>query len=85
MIWCDVIFVQPPPRKIPRTIENTREFDETVCKPDDEVLPHSYCSANFQFIVICSGEYLGRFVLLFLLMAKIANACRSLCANSVGL
>ncbi|KAB5527275.1 hypothetical protein DKX38_021122 [Salix brachista] len=28
---------EPPPRKIPRTIENTREFDETVCKPDDEL------------------------------------------------
>ncbi|KAF3439767.1 hypothetical protein FNV43_RR18045 [Rhamnella rubrinervis] len=27
-----------PPKKIPRTIENTREFDETVCKPDDEEL-----------------------------------------------
>lgn len=27
-----------PPRKIPRTIENTREFDETVCRPDDEEL-----------------------------------------------
>lgn len=29
---------EPPPLKIPRTIENTREFDETVCKPDDEEL-----------------------------------------------
>ncbi|PKI48880.1 hypothetical protein CRG98_030728 [Punica granatum] len=29
---------EPPPRAIPRTIENTREFDETVCKPDDEEL-----------------------------------------------
>uniref|UniRef100_A0A2K2B120 Uncharacterized protein n=1 Tax=Populus trichocarpa TaxID=3694 RepID=A0A2K2B120_POPTR len=29
---------EPPPRKIPRTIENTRENDETVCKPDDEKL-----------------------------------------------
>ncbi|DAD49762.1 TPA_asm: hypothetical protein HUJ06_000126 [Nelumbo nucifera] len=29
---------EPPPKKIPRTIENTREFDETVCKPDDEEL-----------------------------------------------
>ncbi|XP_011025318.1 PREDICTED: ribosome production factor 1-like [Populus euphratica] len=29
---------EPPPRKIPRTIENTRENDETVCKPDDEEL-----------------------------------------------
>ncbi|XP_037496079.1 ribosome production factor 1 isoform X2 [Jatropha curcas] len=27
---------EPPPRQIPRTIENTREFDETVCKPDDD-------------------------------------------------
>ncbi|CAN6466179.1 unnamed protein product [Victoria cruziana] len=29
---------EPPPRKIPRTIENTREADETVCRPDDEEL-----------------------------------------------
>ncbi|XP_020518329.1 ribosome production factor 1 isoform X2 [Amborella trichopoda] len=29
---------EPPARKIPRTIENTREFDETVCKPDDDEL-----------------------------------------------
>ncbi|KDP24558.1 hypothetical protein JCGZ_25122 [Jatropha curcas] len=29
---------EPPPRQIPRTIENTREFDETVCKPDDDEL-----------------------------------------------
>lgn len=29
---------EPPPKKIPRTIENTREFDETVCTPDDEEL-----------------------------------------------
>ncbi|KAF5944835.1 hypothetical protein HYC85_018912 [Camellia sinensis] len=29
---------EPPPRMIPRTIENTRELDETVCKPDDEEL-----------------------------------------------
>ena len=37
--------MQPLPRKIPRTIENTRENDETVCKPDDEeVLIHSSCS-----------------------------------------
>lgn len=31
-----MISEQPPPRAIPRTIENTREVDETVCKPDDE-------------------------------------------------
>ncbi|XP_034707638.1 ribosome production factor 1-like isoform X1 [Vitis riparia] len=29
---------EPPVKAIPRTIENTREFDETVCKPDDEEL-----------------------------------------------
>ncbi|GFP97185.1 ribosome production factor 1 [Phtheirospermum japonicum] len=29
---------EPPARKTPRTIENTREVDETVCKPDDEEL-----------------------------------------------
>lgn len=28
--------LQPPAPKIPRTIENTREFDETLCLPDDE-------------------------------------------------
>lgn len=28
----------PPPRKIPRTIENTREQDETVARPDDDEL-----------------------------------------------
>lgn len=29
---------EPPPKKIPRTIENTRELDETICKPDDDEL-----------------------------------------------
>ncbi|KAK6947409.1 Brix domain [Dillenia turbinata] len=29
---------EPPSRKIPRTIENTRELDETICKPDDDEL-----------------------------------------------
>lgn len=29
---------EPPSRPVPRTIENTRELDETVCKPDDEEL-----------------------------------------------
>ncbi|KAM2998915.1 hypothetical protein FF2_040514 [Malus domestica] len=27
-----------PAKKIPKTIENTREVDETICKPDDEEL-----------------------------------------------
>jgi len=27
---------EPPKPKVPRTIENTREADETVCQPDDE-------------------------------------------------
>jgi ribosome production factor 1 len=45
-VWCGVIIVHPPPRKIPRTIKNTKENDETVCKPDnEEVLTHSSCSA----------------------------------------
>ncbi|KAJ1408342.1 Brix domain [Sesbania bispinosa] len=29
---------EPPEKKVPRTIENTREFDETICRPDDEEL-----------------------------------------------
>ncbi|XP_065859981.1 uncharacterized protein [Euphorbia lathyris] len=29
---------EPPPRPTPRTIENTRELDETICKPDDDEL-----------------------------------------------
>ncbi|PON97163.1 Brix domain containing protein [Trema orientale] len=29
---------EPPAKMIPRTIENTRELDETVCMPDDEEL-----------------------------------------------
>lgn len=29
---------EPPKPKVPRTIENTREADETVCRPDDEEL-----------------------------------------------
>ncbi|MQL85617.1 hypothetical protein Taro_018137 [Colocasia esculenta] len=29
---------EPPEKKVPHTIENTRELDETVCKPDDEEL-----------------------------------------------
>ncbi|WVZ82698.1 hypothetical protein U9M48_029932 [Paspalum notatum var. saurae] len=29
---------EPPERQVPRTIENTREPDETVCRPDDQEL-----------------------------------------------
>ncbi|KAI4381599.1 hypothetical protein MLD38_007659 [Melastoma candidum] len=29
---------EPTPRKVPKTIENTREADETVCQPDDDEL-----------------------------------------------
>ncbi|TQE10029.1 hypothetical protein C1H46_004319 [Malus baccata] len=29
---------EPPAKKIPKTIENAKEVDETVCKPDDEEL-----------------------------------------------
>ena len=28
--------LQPPTRMVPRTIENTREPDETIAQPDDE-------------------------------------------------
>ncbi|XP_078431272.1 ribosomal RNA processing Brix domain protein [Wolffia australiana] len=33
---------EPPPKSVPRTIENTREADETVCRSDDEEL----CATN---------------------------------------
>ncbi|XP_042465589.1 ribosome production factor 1-like [Zingiber officinale] len=29
---------EPPQKSVPRTIENTREVDETICRPDDEEL-----------------------------------------------
>jgi hypothetical protein len=29
-------YFQPPARMVPRTIENTREPDETIAQPDDE-------------------------------------------------
>ncbi|XP_052178215.1 uncharacterized protein LOC127791988 [Diospyros lotus] len=44
---------EPPPRKIPRTIENTREFDETVCKPDDEELFAANDVDEFSAILKC--------------------------------
>ncbi|KAG6552717.1 hypothetical protein Mapa_005664 [Marchantia paleacea] len=37
----------PPPRKIPRTIENTREADETVAQADDEELQAEECADEF--------------------------------------
>lgn len=36
---CSLILLQAPPKQVPRTIENTREFDETVVNPDDQVCP----------------------------------------------
>jgi mRNA degradation ribonuclease J1/J2 len=45
IIWCGLhvtinffflVNFQPPQKMVPRTIENTREADETVCRPDDE-------------------------------------------------
>lgn len=39
---------------IPRTIENTRELDETVCKPDDEEVfpvPYMYIETYMYAIV----------------------------------
>lgn len=36
MVWFLLENLQPPEKKVPRTIENAREPDETVCQPDDE-------------------------------------------------
>ncbi|GLT34254.1 hypothetical protein SLA2020_087780 [Shorea laevis] len=42
--------ITPPPKMIPRTIENTREADETVCKPNDveEKLATKYVSKGME-------------------------------------
>ncbi|KAL9253050.1 Ribosome production factor 1-like protein [Drosera capensis] len=40
-----------PPRKVPRTIENTREADETICKGDDEELFAQFQSDEFSSIL----------------------------------
>ncbi|GAB2245026.1 hypothetical protein Droror1_Dr00000519 [Drosera rotundifolia] len=40
-----------PPRKVPRTIENTREADETFCKGDDEELFAQFQSDEFSSIL----------------------------------
>ncbi|KAF6147868.1 hypothetical protein GIB67_014448 [Kingdonia uniflora] len=40
-----------PPKKVPRTIENTRELDETVCKPDDEELFAGHDADEFSSII----------------------------------
>ena len=56
----------PPPRKIPRTIENTREADETLVHPDDEELqadegldefnPHFMRSCTPKLLITTSQE-----------------------------
>ncbi|ESW07464.2 hypothetical protein PHAVU_010G121301 [Phaseolus vulgaris] len=43
-----------PEKKVPRTIENTRELDETVCKPDDEELFAGNDADEFSSICISS-------------------------------
>uniref|UniRef100_A0A6P4AAP4 ribosome production factor 1-like n=1 Tax=Ziziphus jujuba TaxID=326968 RepID=A0A6P4AAP4_ZIZJJ len=48
-----VLLSLPPPKKIPRTIENTREFDETVCRPDDEELFAGNDADEFSSILKC--------------------------------
>ncbi|KAL2998010.1 hypothetical protein AAZX31_09G072700 [Glycine max] len=41
------VFLQPPKKKVPCTIKNTRELNETVCKPDDdEVQVHELDFSN---------------------------------------
>ncbi|KAJ8898744.1 hypothetical protein K2173_004967 [Erythroxylum novogranatense] len=42
---------EPPAKKVPRTIENTREFDETVCMPDDEELFAANDADEFSSII----------------------------------
>ena len=36
------VFLQPPKKKVPCTIKNTRELNETVCKPDDDEVLNFY-------------------------------------------
>eukprot|EP00899_Mesostigma_viride_P015235 jgi/Mesvir1/23712/Mv18659-RA.1 len=38
---------EPPPKKIPKTIENTREADETVIQPDDEEVMQALATDEF--------------------------------------
>jgi ribosome production factor 1 len=47
--------MQPQPRSVPRTIENTRELDETVCKPDDEEVFSLILENNFNSFLSSSG------------------------------
>ena len=47
--------MQPQPRSVPRTIENTRELDETVCKPDDEEVFSLILENNFNIFLSSSG------------------------------
>lgn len=49
---------EPPARQVPRTIENTREADETVCKPDDEEL-FAEIEAD-EFSAVLKGERIPR-------------------------
>ncbi|KAG0469901.1 hypothetical protein HPP92_016601 [Vanilla planifolia] len=42
---------EPPEKKVPRTIENTREPDETVCRPDDVELFASNDTDEFNKIL----------------------------------
>nr|CAD1820610.1 unnamed protein product [Ananas comosus var. bracteatus] len=44
---------EPPEKKVPRTIENTREPDETVCRPDDEELFAGNDADEFSAVLNC--------------------------------
>lgn len=42
---------EPPRKSVPRTIENTREVDETVCRPDDEELFAAHDADEFSGVL----------------------------------
>lgn len=50
--------MQPPEKMVPRTIENTRELDETVCMPDDEEVL-SLSPFNISFLISMVTKNLG--------------------------
>ena len=52
--------LQPPQKMVPKTIENTREADETVCRPDDEEVKFStFCvfGVFFMFFVSFNPQF----------------------------
>ena len=53
-----IILKQAPPKKVPKTIENMRVFDETVVSPaDQEVSGFRFVSTHTPFILVFSRPY----------------------------